>query len=565
MSEINKNLEEKDPARKRELIKTLLIIFLAAMLVLTFCSNTIMNRSLAEISTEMAVSGKLTERVRGSGMVESNQSYDVTIDENKTISTINIKVGQLIEKGDVLFTVGGEESEAVTMAETELEALELDYQKSLLTIPFDYSSQNQAISNAREDLNRAITLRNQIANNAGTVQAEKEIYHENKRKYTEKTALKEKLSSALMAVRSDSYDEAPLEYIGQLQTLCADWMNADKEYQTAYELYTDILRDGGDSEAAKSEADAKKILLDTAKTNYETEKAVIRSDLTEKIETADSELADLERLITDYESNGGSGSEMTYEMANEDVIAKQRALSELIISLSKEQKTDGIQQQQSALDLEAKKKEIDRKREKLEKLKKDNAETEIKSKYSGIVSSINVKPDETAVPGVPLAVIDISSEGYTVQVTVDGEKARKVKKGSKAEIMNSWGSETEAVLTDIKSDNQSGSKNRILVFSVTGDVESGSFLDLSIPCGSGNYDALVPKSSVYEDSKGKFVLTVRSKSTPLGNRYYAERVNVDVKASDEVASAVEGNISQGTYVITTASKPVKAGDQVRMK
>ena len=70
---------------------------------------------------------------------------------------------------------------------------------------------------------------------------------------------------------------------------------------------------------------------------------------------------------------------------------------------------------------------------------------------------------------------------------------------------------------------------------------------------------------MFKDSKGDFVLTVESKSSPLGNRYYAQRVSVEVKASDEKSSAVEGDVSRGTYVITAASKPVKAGDQVRIK
>ena len=118
-----KDGDDYSPIRKREIIKTLIIIFLAAMLVLTFFSNTIMNRSLSEITTETAVSGKLTERVRGSGMVESNQSYEVTVDGNKIIDTINIKSGQEVKKDDVLFTVKSEESEELATAETELAAL----------------------------------------------------------------------------------------------------------------------------------------------------------------------------------------------------------------------------------------------------------------------------------------------------------------------------------------------------------------------------------------------------------------------------------------------------------
>ena len=126
--------EEKvyTPNRKREIIKTILIIFLAALLVLTFFSNTIMNRSLAEISTERTASGKLTERIRGNGTVESNQAYEVKVDGNKTIDTIMIKTGQEVKKDDVLFTVGGGDSEEIKTAEKQLSELELAYQKASL-------------------------------------------------------------------------------------------------------------------------------------------------------------------------------------------------------------------------------------------------------------------------------------------------------------------------------------------------------------------------------------------------------------------------------------------------
>ena len=61
--------EKMSPARRRELIKTLIIIFLSIMLVLTFFSNTIMNKSLAEITTESVGSGKLVERIKQTGYV----------------------------------------------------------------------------------------------------------------------------------------------------------------------------------------------------------------------------------------------------------------------------------------------------------------------------------------------------------------------------------------------------------------------------------------------------------------------------------------------------------------
>ena len=116
-----KENEEKNPIKKREIIKTLIIIFLAAMLLLTFFSNTIMNRSLPEITTETTSSGKLTERVRGSGMIMSNQTYEVTIDSVRVIEKINIKSGQKIKKDDVLFTVTVGSSTELREAETALD------------------------------------------------------------------------------------------------------------------------------------------------------------------------------------------------------------------------------------------------------------------------------------------------------------------------------------------------------------------------------------------------------------------------------------------------------------
>ena len=60
------------------------------------------------------------------------------------------------------------------------------------------------------------------------------------------------------------------------------------------------------------------------------------------------------------------------------------------------------------------------------------------------------------------------------------------------------------------------------------------------------------------------MLTVEAKNSPLGNRYIAQRVDIEVVAADDVNSAVTGDLSYGDFVITTSNKPVQKGDQVRM-
>lgn len=579
VKDIKGDKEEYDPRRKREVIKTILIIFLAALLVLLFCSNTIMNKSLPQITTERTTSGKLTERLRGSGMVLSNQTYGVTVDGNKVIDTINVKVGKEVEEGDVLMVVGTGESEALTAAIENLEALELEYSKALLTPDADYTSENQAIKHAREDLAEAITARDNFNANQGNVEAAKNAYKENKAQLSSYTKLQEKLTAMIAAIDMDDYTTAPVEYTGEILKLSEEYKNAEKLYQEKLTVYTAMISTSEEEDVettaptmvSQEEISAAKTAMETAETArntaaeaYNTKKSQLRTDYSAQLSDAESKIEEYTNLVSEYESSMG-GEGVTLDMLEADVKAKQRALEEVIAQLEKSQKDNAAQDKLENLNLTSMKKNIEKAKEKVEKLKKENETTEIISKHSGIVSAINARVGDETVPDMEIITIDLSSEGYTVEITVDGEKTRKIRKGVEAEVLNNWNGNITAVLTNIKNDTTANSKNRILVFSVTGDVDSNTNLDLSIPLGSGNYDTIVPKSAVYTDNKGSFVLIVKSKSSPLGNRYFAERVPVEVLCSDEVSSAISGSVTYGDYVIVASSLPVKPGDQVRMK
>ena len=570
-----KTEETYDPRHKREIIKNIIIVFLAVLLVLTFCSNTIMNRSLPEITTERTSSGKLTERLRGSGLVMSNQTYEVTLTGNHTVDTIMVKNGKEVKKDDVLFTVGKGENAELTTAEEALAAMELEYQKALLAMPADYSSENQAIANARADLQAAITKRDNAAASQDDQQAAKDAYNSNKSELNYYTREQAKLQATISAIDSDEYSGAAPEYTGDLIRLKSDFENASADYNAAFGLYTQLVSGGNDEESsagasqdmidsAKADADAKEEARDEARDAYEDAKYDLRNWLLSELSSAEDNVNYYTDLVNSYESSQTTGFS-DLDMLEEDVKAKQRTLDDLITALNKTKASNDNESKISNLDLEAKKKEIEKQKSKIAKIKETSDITEVKSKYSGVVSSVNIKPGDETVPDTPLIEIDLADEGYTVQVSVPSDKAMKVKKGTAAEIVNNWNGKAEAVLTDIKNDTAANSRNKLLTFSITGDVTSGSFLDLSIPCGGGNFDAIVPKSAVRQDTDGFFVLTVRSKSSPLGNRYYAEKVAVEVLASDEVSSAVSGNVMNGDYVITASSKSIAPGDQVRIK
>ena len=568
--------EEKvyTPNRKREIIKTILIIFLAALLVLTFFSNTIMNRSLAEISTERTASGKLTERIRGNGTVESNQAYEVKVDGNKTIDTIMIKTGQEVKKDDVLFTVGGGDSEEIKTAEKQLSELELAYQKALLTLPADYSKENQAIADARAELNAAIAKRDSYSPDQGSDNSSQDTYNANKSQLNYYTKLQTKLQNTISAIDMDEYASAAPEYSGQLVKMKNELDEASAAYSEASTLFTTLAAGDAPQEeidSAKADMEAKSAKVSELRSAYNDYKYSLRNDLVSQLTDAENNVDYYTGLVGDGMSSSvdmpisSVSDAVSYDQLVADVEQKQRALEGLISDLNKAKREGDNASALSNLELAAQKKEIDRAKEELEKLKKKNDVSEIKSKYSGVVSSINIKPGETTVPDSPLAIIDLSDEGFTMTVNIDAEKAKKVKKGAKAEILNNWGGDVEAVVSEIKNTSQAGSREKTVKLTISGDVTSGEGLEIAIPCGSASYDAIVPRSAVQDDNEGKYVLTVRSKSSPLGNRYYAEMVKVEVLASDDNSCAVSGSIANGDYVITAASKPVDPGDQVRMK
>ncbi|NLT10076.1 MAG: HlyD family efflux transporter periplasmic adaptor subunit [Ruminococcus sp.] len=564
---VRENNEERSPFKKREIIKTILIVFLAGLLLLTFFSNTIMNRSLAEVTTDKVTSGKLTERVRGGGMVQSNQAYQVNADGNYTVDTINIKKGQEVKKDDVLFILKGTGETDTKTAEDTLNDLELEYEKALLDLPTDFTEKKNDVRDARLALDKAIAQRD-AAYQAQFASAQEEAQLKSDKAESKKLANKKaKLIATINAIDSDDYTEAAPEYTGNLPSLLSRSKNADTAYQAAYDLYSNAVEGGMDEgvvTAALNDANAKEAVKAQAEADYQNEKSSIRYDLSVQLADTENAIDDItSRLPEDMDSE--MGESLSYEACVANVQEKQNALDDAVAALAKAQNDDVVDSKKNGLDMEAKKKKIDSAKAELEKLKKKNGTVEVKSKYDGVVSDVYVQPDETTTPDQVMAAIDLVDAGFTVEVNVSAEKAKKLKRGVKAEIINNWDGSIEAVLSDIKNSSSRDSSDKVLIFDVTGDVTSGTSIELSIPCGSANYDTIVPKSALRSGTDGKYVLVVREKNSPLGNRYYAEKVKVDELASDEISCAVNAALDRDTYLITAASKSVDPGDQVRMK
>lgn len=233
--------------------------------------------------------------------------------------------------------------------------------------------------------------------------------------------------------------------------------------------------------------------------------------------------------------------------------------------LSEEQKTLAADIN-AELDLSKANKDIAEKKEEIAKLEAASMGAAVTAPVAGLITSLTYVAGETAGTEEPAAVIQVDGKGYTVSFSVTNQQAQKVKVGDVAELQNAWYyDDVQAILSAIKPDPESMGQKKLLVFDVTGSsLTTGQALNLSVGQRSAEYELVVPNSAIREDSNGKFILIVESKSSPLGNRYIATRVDVEVQASDDNNTAISAGLYGYEYVITTSTKPVEAGMQVRL-
>lgn len=316
-----------------------------------------------------------------------------------------------------------------------------------------------------------------------------------------------------------------------------------------------------------------KVKLDKKNAEIDGVKSQI-DDLKSQIDNLNSQISDLKLQIESINLQiDGKKSEIenatldkTQVEADIETInlieSKERDLENQKLALKKKQKEDLAAAGKDDIAIDALLRDIQHLEDKVKRIKDNAAGGEITAQVAGVISSMKIVAGETLESGTSVASIEMVEKGYTASFTVTIDQAKKVKVGDLAEIQYFWGGEAQAKLAQIKADS-SNAQNKQLVFDVTGDVVPGQSLQLVLGGKGQPYECIIPNNAIKEDSNGKFVLTVVAKSSPLGNRYIAKRADITVLASDGVNTAVTG-VVQSDFIISTSTKPINAGDQVRL-
>ncbi len=243
-----------------------------------------------------------------------------------------------------------------------------------------------------------------------------------------------------------------------------------------------------------------------------------------------------------------------------------KAETEAELSRATQNRDDTVKNIQAELELKEIQKKIDEAAAKIETLEKAEKSATVKAPIDGKIVAVNYNAGDSTSSDTVGAVIQPQGKGMTVSFTCTKEQAQMLKVGMEAKPQNEWAySEFKATLTSITADPSDSAGSKILKFEVKSpDVEAGDNVQLSVGENTKAYDLTVPNNAVREDNNGKFILIISNKESPLGNRYIATRVDIQVLDSDDLLTAISGSLSGYEYVITTTTKPVSAGMQVRL-
>jgi len=545
------------------------------MLVLTFFSNTFMNYSLPEVAAQYVQSGTITAKIRGTGTVESGDPYNVKINETRTISSVLVKTGDKVEKGAPLLLLEDKESKELTDAQAALDKAMLDFELALLSGDISNSAfqnvQNGNVSSLNTYQSRIVAAEAEIDKWQKQVDEATTAINQLKTAQVnvdaggapDTSSEQNKVNVAQAALNSDEIKIA--------KDKISEWQAAQATCQATIDKYNEkiassVSGNGFVNQVTEDEYQLAVKNRDQYQSLINERQAFINNN-TDKVKAYDEKvkaLADANKALTEKQnSKTNSTNSLTVQTQNWQTELDKRNIQ---LKAAQDTKAQLLKDISTELNLDYQLDSLKKQRDDIAKLQENAVGASIEAPISGTITSVTVKAGDEAQPDTALVTMQPEGKGFTMSFSVTNDQAKRLSVGDKADLVNSWRySDMDITLASIKPDTTDPGQKKLLTFDITGDeVTPGQSLNVSVGQKSANYDLIVPNSAIREDSNGKFILIVESKSSPLGNRYVATRVDVEVLASDDTQSAVSGALYGYEFVITTSTQPVEAGKLVRL-
>ena len=575
-----------------ERAKNRIIIILATLVLASVLINIIISNSGTEVEAEYVGPGTISQTLRGSGSVLSNANIEVLSESSCVIYSVPVNEGDTVNAGDVLCKCSHVSAEEAENLKNEIDDLLVQYKQSLIDKSGGrYTEELAAIERAQNKLDEAkarcaalvVSDEDLIAAKNNVTRLENEVIAKE-----DQIAQLEALGggSAIPLEQAQAELDAIMIVYGEgygIITAKADELMEKAGYETPAEK--DENREKYLVLAVYEQKEYIKKLREDAGTNIpmdvqkKIDKAQDSIDSFNKVKPAQDkvkaaqqqtgllaarqELINLNREKTNAENHLEKlkAKRQDWETANSGLESLRKTVDTATEALATTQKAG----QKEDLQLSADEQIINTKRAELEELTNGGQPTEILSKVHGIVTSISITPGNSVTAGTVIMTLEAPDMGYALSIPVSLEQSKLVSPGESGSVTQGFEpTEICAILTEIKNDPDTPGYGKLLVFELSGDVDSGMELNVSVSKPDEDHALVVPLSTLREDSQGCYVLRVLEKRGLFGTRYFIDRVSVKVLSRDDENAAVSGDIFPGDMVVTTYQLKLKAGDTIRL-
>lgn len=552
--------DENKKKKKKSWIVKALVCFLIIMGILTFFSNTIMNMTLTQVSTQQIYGATLSTITRAPGTVKANTEVEVKAPGAVTVGQLQSFMYQSVEAGEVLTLLDlPENTDALDEKKKQLEDLEkqMEYDARTPSDGTDFYTLETGVEDAQKTLDEAKktldeaknkdTLINQTKNDIDSLAAQIEKATEEKSDLEKKKQDAEETRDNWNAMLPDlraAKDAAQKAFDECIKD------PADPAYDPDYLAYCE--------EALKAANDA----VTEAENGYNT--------ASNNVNNYKNQISDKNKTINNLEE---SKTEKETLLAEYKLLPKvsdaERKVRDAEHALDTAQKSLNDARTKAGIDYDKDQDALNESYEKKEKLEKEVKEledlyamTEIVAPISGTIIEINVsKGQKMEEKQVMFKIADMDS-GFYIECSVDKKNTEGLMIGSpvKTDICE------EAYVESIRPDPMNPSGANVVRISVSGHylVPGNTVVNCTISTSNKSYENVVPKGSVHTDGEESFIYVLVTKNSPLGERYIARKVTVKILAEDSTSCAIEGAGINYAYCIVRTEKPISNGEQVRL-
>lgn len=486
----------KNIVRKKQ--TNAILLFFAVMAGLTILSRIADSFMIPQVAVRPSEEMELKYPVEIEGRVGTEGKQAIYCQENLRIGNVFVEKNDVIEKGDLFFSVDMEDlTSKIKQLEQEIKKCDLQIADLENAYQEQVNLQNQSLIRAEEDYSAALNT------------TEKEV----DTAYIEMEKAKSELE------RHDSLK--PEE--GSLENEKSDGKNVVRR--------NDSLETVEQAEVEKEEIEETDVFV---------EKSALE-EWTQKREELEQKYYEKKKL---YENAVAS--------RDESLKAAARQIEDAGMGVNKNN-SSALQQME--------KESLKNLLQQLNDLREENGN--VYSEFKGRILECSISTGSITTLE-PVIILEDFSQPFQFEGFIGEKAAPFVEKGTECmlEIMQ------ENVLLDgVKISEVAEGEDGM--YRVTAKVDSDSVYQtgnavLSFTESSKKYPKCIPLSALYSGNSGYYVIEIKEDETVLGAQLIAEYVPVTLIENNGEYAAVEGEISEYSKIVVSASKTIKEGDRVRI-